>query len=246
MCYNISYLEKRAERFIARYKNTLPSGWEKLEALDELPTYYFLSGFVHPKLPIVKFDGADFYSWGLIPSWAKDEKTAKEIRGKTLNAMGETVFEKRSYAKSILNKRCIIGVSGFFEWREVNAVKYPYYIRMKDGELTSLGGIYNEWTNRETGEIFPTFSIVTTPANPMMETIHNNKKRMPLILGRKDEKDWIDPDLPEDLIKKLIKPFDQNKMTAYTVMRNVNSARNNRNVPEAIEEVKYEELGTVI
>ena len=46
--------------------------------------------------------------------------------------------------------------------------------------------------NRETGEIFPTFTVITTRANPMMEVIHNSKKRMPVILSPEEERTWLD------------------------------------------------------
>jgi putative SOS response-associated peptidase YedK len=79
----------------------------------------------------------------------------------------------------------------------------------------------------------------------MMEKIHNLKKRMPLIIGRDDEKKWVDPDLDPEEIKNLIRPFPGEQMTAYTVSNKINSARNERNAPEAIERVAYQELENV-
>jgi len=94
----------------------------------------------------------------------------------------------------------------------------------------------------QTGEILNTFSIITTPANPLMEKIHNLKKRMPLILSQDDEMKWLDPDLKTDRIKELIKPFPESKMTAYTISRDANNARNNRDVPGIQKRVEYPEL----
>ena len=90
--------------------------------------------------------------------------------------------------------------------------------------------------------LIKTFAIVTTPANPLMEKIHNLKKRMPLIIPRELEGEWIKPELTKEQVKELIKPYDENKMDAYTVIKMVNNARNYRNVPEALERVEYEEL----
>ncbi|HLG34315.1 MAG TPA: SOS response-associated peptidase [Bacteroidia bacterium] len=242
MCYNLEYIERRGEKYAARYKDSLPPSWKVSQELEELPTYYFVSGFSHPKLPIVKHDGIFPFSWGLIPSWARDTKTAEEISGKTLNAVGETVFEKPSFKKSIASKRCLLGVNGFYEWRDLNKVKYPYLIHATDNELFSLGCIYETWLDKSTGEIHNTFSILTTPANPMMEIIHNIKKRMPLIIAPQDEPRWIDPSLKPDEIKAMIKSFPENQMSAFTVSRNANSAKNNRNVPQIIEQINYPEL----
>jgi hypothetical protein len=50
------------------------------------------------------------------------------------------------------------------------------------------------------------------------------------------------PSLTEDDIKKLIQPFDEKFMQAHTVPNFVNSAKNHRNIAEAVEEVEYEEL----
>jgi putative SOS response-associated peptidase YedK len=242
MCYNIAYLERRQEKYAERYKDVLPLDWSKGAIQDELPIYYFVSGFSHPLLPIVKQDGVFLFEWGLIPLWAKDNNTANDIRSKTLNAVGETVFEKPSFRKSITKQRCLLGVSGFYEWQEVNKVKYPYFIKTKSNDIFSLGCIYESWVDKSSGEIRNTFSIITTPANPLMEKIHNMKKRMPLILAPQEEKQWIEPNLTKEHIVSLIKPYSESDMTAYTVSRTVNSAKNNRNIPESIEKVEYPEL----
>jgi putative SOS response-associated peptidase YedK len=111
--------------------------------------------------------------------------------------------------------------------------------------LMSLGCIYDDWTNPETGEIIQTFSIITTPANELLEVVHNRKKRMPLILPADKEKDWLSPLLSNDEIKSLIKPLDHHKLNAHTVSRQLNYSRNERNIPAAIRPVRYAELPEV-
>ena len=208
----------------------------------DLPVYYFVSGFSHPLLPVISQGGLHICQWGLVPVWTKDTAFADSIRSKTLNAKGETVFEKPSFRGSIVSKRCLLPVSGFFEWREVNKVKVPYFIKLREPDIFSLGCICDSWTDRQTGEVRDTFSIITTAANPLMEKIHNVKKRMPLIIGRDDEAAWVDPGLGAPGIRKLIKPFDEGSMHAYTVSRLVNNPRNERNVSAALEEVAYADL----
>jgi putative SOS response-associated peptidase YedK len=242
MCYNIAYLEHRIEKYAERYKHSLPPDWSKRTPQLELPTYYFVSGFAHPLLPIVNHEGISLYEWGLIPFWIKDAKSAGEINRKTLNAVGETVFDKPSFKKSIASQRCLLGVNGFYEWREFNNKKYPYFIKIKSNEIFSLGCIYESWADKSTGEIRNTFSILTTAANPMMEKIHNMKKRMPLIIPEKDEKKWIEPLLSKAKIQELIKPYDEADMTAYTIWNSVNNPKNNRNIPEIMNRYDYAEL----
>jgi len=242
MCYNIAYLENRLEKLQKRYENSLPQNWSEQSLQLELPTYYFASGFAHPHLPIVNHEGIFLYEWGLIPSWIKDAQSAGEIAGKTLNAIGETVFDKPSFKKSIATKRCLLGINGFYEWREFNNKKYPYFIKTINNEMFSLGCIYESWADKSTGEIRNTFSVITTPANPLLEMIHNTKKRMPLIIPEKDEKKWIEPLLSKEQIQELIKPYDESDMSAYTISNKVNSSKNNRNVPETMDKVEYAEL----
>jgi len=251
MCFTVALVRNNKLITAERYYNELPIKGIKPEVgtplfsddiRETIPQYYLVSGFSHPRLPIVKPDGIFLYEWGLIPSWIKDAEAAKDIRTKTLNAVGETVFEKPSYRKSIASQRCLLGISAFYEWREVKGAKYPYLIHATGNEIFSLGAIYDSWINKETGEIRNTFSILTTPANPLMEKIHNLKKRMPLILSPRDEMQWIDPSLKPNQINALIKPYDENDMTAYTISRAANNARNNRNMPEIMEKVEYREL----
>jgi putative SOS response-associated peptidase YedK len=62
-------------------------------------------------------DGArdiDTTTWGLIPEWSPEFK----MKFSTINARSEGVFESRPYKKPILQRRCIIPVSGFFEWKK--------------------------------------------------------------------------------------------------------------------------------
>lgn len=242
MCYTVAFLERKAEEYAARYKKLLPAAVQKDKIPSQLPLFYLVSGFEHPQLPIVKSDGIFMYEWGLIPDWVKDENSAAEIQTKTLNAMGETAFEKPSFKKSIASQRCILGVSGFYEWRDKNKIKYPYFIHLKSNSIFSLGCIYEKWINRQTGEIRNTFSILTTPANPLMAKIHNLKKRMPLILAPQDEEKWINPLLTTQEVSNLIKPYQEEDMIAFTVSKNINNVKNVRNIPSSMEPVNYPEL----
>ena len=242
MCYNVSYLEKKIEKLKERYKEAMDKMELNYRPPGELPLFYFVNGFVHPQLPFVKADGIELFEWGLIPAWVKDAQGAKDIRKHTLNAVSETVFEKPSFRGSIMRKRGILPVSGFFEWRDFAKKKYPYLIQLKEEEIFSLGCIYEYWTDKTSGEVHQTFSILTTAANPLMQQIHNQKQRMPLIIDRADEKAWLNPELSRAEIEALMKPFPAEKMKAITISNSINSPRNERNIPEILEEVKYDEL----
>jgi putative SOS response-associated peptidase YedK len=250
MCYSVVWIKDR-DGMVRKYyvdkhdlsKLTRQDDYYVYQPVwDKVDDYYFVSGFSKPFLPVVTHNGIELKRWGLIPNWVLDPISANEICGKTLNAVGETVFQKPSFKKNILSRRCVLPVNGFYEWRDVNKAKYPYFIKPREGDVFRLGCIYDTWLNKETGEELSTFSILTTPANPLMEKIHNLKKRMPLILRPEDEDQWVDPDLKPAQITALIKTFDEAEMEAYTVSKLVNSTKNERNEPGAIEGVEYPEL----
>ena len=82
-----------------------------------------------------------------------------------------------------------------------------------------MAGIYDRWLDKETGEKYDTFSIITTDTNPLTDYIHNSKHRMPAILSKEDEEKWLDSDLQKADVTSFLKPFDANKMDAYIIER---------------------------
>lgn len=236
MCYNLSK-NTPENKLIERWNK------KKLAVKDLFQPAVYINGFSHPKMHIIKSEGPeiiDVANWGLVPSFITNEIKAKDYAGHTLNAKAETVFSLPSYKNSIQPRRCLVPVTGFFEWRTVNKMKYPYFIHLKDEEVFTLGGIYDSWVNTDTGEITNTFSIITTPANPLMEVIHNEKKRMPLIFTKETENEWINPNLNVEEIKNLMKPLDEKHIAAHTIRKI--SPKTFTNTPELIEEFEYPEL----
>ena len=161
------------------------------------------NGFTNPLTPIItntQKNNIQLYSWGLIPSWAKDES----FRKNTLNARIESLEEKPSYRNYIKN-RCLIVVDGFYEWKWLDPAgkdKLQYLITLPNEELFAFAGIYSSWTNKLTGEVINTYSMVTTEANELMAEIHNTKKRMPVILTKENEQDWLNPNVDYRLFSK--------------------------------------------
>ena len=184
-----------------------------------MPSSLF-NAFNKPYLPVITSDRQDevqFFQWGLIPSWTKNPEMAEKIKNSTFNARSESIFEKPSFRKAANSGRCMVLVHGFYEWHTKGNLKIPYYISRKDGEAFSLAGLYDEWTNRDSGEILPTLSIITTRANPMMEKIHNTKKRMPVILSENNEKDFIEAGLNRKQVESFLVPADEKEFNYFPV-----------------------------
>jgi len=207
--------------------------------------YYAMNGFNSEPIPVMTSEhphSIKSYNWGLIPAWCKDEQQANELRKMTLNAKSETVFEKPSFRQSISGKRCLVFVKGFYEWKELNKKKYPYYIHLKSQPVFTMGGLYDSWVNTSTGEIVNSVAIITTEANPLMADIHNTKKRMPLIFDKEQEKNWLKNDLDKEEIIRRMQPFDENKMEAYTISKLISSRTEDRNKPGVKNKFQYAEL----
>ena len=102
--------------------------------------------------------------------------------------------------------------------------------------------VYDSWVDKSTGEVKNTFSIITTPANELMEKIHNVKKRMPLILSQSDEKTWLAPQLSQQSISDLIKTYNETDLVAIPISMEANNAKANRNKAVILEKVDYPEL----
>lgn len=160
--------------------------------------------------------------WGLVPSWSKDEK----IGNRLINARGETLKEKPSFRNAFRKRRCIIPVSGFYEWRAEAGVKKPYFIRMSGeggSDLMLLAGLHELWNTPE-GEALETFTIITTSACDKLKVIHD---RMPVVIMRNDIEQWFDESLPVNEIEKMIKPVDDDEIEFYPVSEFVNSPQHN-------------------
>lgn len=252
MCYDIkASLEaqlKRAKRY--NDEQAMREIEEKLIPFTDLPLHH-ASGFQHPSL-LVYTDRSpevpEVSVWGLVPHWVKDQNQLKKLWNNTLNARGETIFEKPSFRWAARHNRCIIYVDGFYEHHHFRGKTYPFYLHRKDHEPMAFAGLWNEWTDPETGEVKNTFSIVTTEGNELLAKVHNNPKikgpRMPLILPEELADKWLEPTADEldiQAVQELIQSYPAEELEAYTVHR-LRGKEYPGNVPEINEPVTYEEL----
>ena len=164
------------------------------------------------------------------------------MQAKTLNAKSETVFTLPSFKNSIREKRCLILVDGFYEWRTIGKQKYPYFIHYKNAEVFAMGGIYNDWLNKETGKIESTFSVITTPANAIMSKIHNQKLRMPFILPSGLERHWLNANLNDNEIIELMQPLPEEQLVANTISKLITNKNKNPDTAEVQLQFEYPEL----
>jgi len=238
MCYRYSVPgpDSLVKRFSALFLENVP-----------FKQQYHASSFDLPQLPVITNEHPkhiQLFTWGLIPFWVRDRKTAEEVRLKTMNARAESIFEKPSFRHAAEQKHCLVLADGFFEWQEYKGKNYPYYIRLKNHEPFAMAGLWDSWKNPETAEVLHTYTVITTKANPLMEQIHNKKKRMPAILPKDHECKWIDSSLNKQAAETLLIPYDEQLMEAFTISRLITSKQRNPNVPEVSQPFTYPEFQT--
>lgn len=158
-------------------------------------------------MPVVKEDTIELKQWGL------PLKFGDKVFKKLINVRADSL--QKPWAKRyIRSQRCLIPSTGFYEWQRNGTSKTPYYIGQPDHDIFSFAGIYDE----------DTYAIITTDANKEMQQVHD---RMPVILTKEEEKDWINPDLIEnEHIMKLVHPY-KSKLEMYPISSAVNNPRNN-------------------
>jgi putative SOS response-associated peptidase YedK len=153
--------------------------------------------------------------WGLVPFWAKDPA----IGNRMINARAETVAEKPSYRAAFKHRRCVVLADGFYEWHRAGDVKVPHYISLNSGEPFALAALWENWKDKDGGEMLQTTTLITTAANEFMQPLHH---RMPVVLQPETANDWLagSPDFLDGVATR------SPALRAWPVSRAVNNARN--------------------
>lgn len=240
-------------------KESLPAHYTKQE-LSELKYYlknlasfrdngfyrFHENGFDYLPTPIITSGDPDkfkLFRWGLIPFYMNDKEKAMVLRTQTLNCISEEMYDKPSFKDAIKNgQRCLIPVSGFFEWHwldEKGTVKIPYYVTFRDQRMRSMAGLYSRWKDKETNEYYYSYTVLTTRANAILEYVHNNKKRMPVFIPKEDEKAWLNKDLNQKDVLELCQPSQDSSMRAYTISKLLTTKNIVTNVPEVLHPMNY-------
>lgn len=246
MCYDLSFSAS-----IESVYDYLP----ELKDLGQLdmyfePTFHKVAQ-AYPKWPVVIADKGQLkllkFEWGVIPGYMKTPEEIKKGRKWMVNARSEKVLDTKAYWSRIRKNRCLIPATGFFEHREIPGWKnkVPYYIKVKGRSMFFIAGLYaySHIPNPETGELPGTFTVLTRDANEIMQRIHNggdNAGRMPLILPIELEKEWLNPNLTDTDIQKILQYTLPSDDLEYWPVNSVRKAKpDNEGV---IEQVEYEGL----
>ncbi|GEM_PF-633095 len=165
--------------------------------------------------------------FGFTPSWSP--KLTYQINARAEGAMNPEnsanysgpwgIFDKPYFKEAIRSRRCVLPVSYFVEGPQKERLSKPFVIVKDDASLFSLGGIWNLWTDRATGEQIMTFAIVTTAANAITSAIGHH--RAPLLIKDDDLDAWLDPATPIERVEAMFQPFLEDRFIAYPIDKKI-------------------------
>ena len=113
--------------------------------------------------------------WGLIPFWWS--KPLKELRLATFNARVETVETKPFFREPFKQRRCLLPLSGYYEWQDTPGGKQPWYFTARDGSpLLTAAGLWDQWKNKENGERVKSCTMIISEPNDVVAEVHDRMR----------------------------------------------------------------------
>lgn len=161
---------------------------------------------------------ADYFRWGLVPSWASD----LNIGNRMINARGETVSEKPSFRAALAKRRCAIVADGYYEWQTSGKLKQAYWVHRPNQAVFAMAGLW-EVNAKATGQEVRSCTVITTNASQAISAVHD---RMPVALIGNSLLEWVGPDLSAEKAQSMLHPADEDFFEAMAVSAKVNNARN--------------------
>ena len=156
---------------------------------------------------------ASFLRWGLVRPGSEDAKAPINLRLESA--------AKGAMKRTLAERRCIVPLTGFYEWKRAGKGRQPFNIRRKDGKVFGVAGL---WERLEGGPLEPLESclVLTTAANDLVRPIHD---RMPVILDPASYAQWLDPSPREGpAVLAAVRQLPEELLESYTVTPMVNRA----------------------
>ena len=177
---------------------------------------------IAPTLNIAIYTNTHLYTYahfGLIPSWATSRASMQ------INARSESVFEKSSFKEAYRQRRCLIPLNGYFEWKKDPETKKskPYFVVSAHGDYFVFAGIYESWYDNALSETLLTCALLTTEPNDKIAELH---ERMPVILEKDQWALWLNPSSSYGELNRLFTPIASDKIRYFRVSERVNSVKN--------------------
>ncbi len=211
-------LVQALEEIEKRFNVSAPEGTEWKPAFNISP------GQLAPVITSDNPRELQMFRFGMTPFWAKKPMYLINARAEgdhnkedDPNYKGaKGIITKPSFRKPIRSQRCLVIADAFIEGTIKEKLSKPYVVYLRNRVRPfAFAGLWDEWTNRETGEISRGFTIITTTANELLQKLPHH--RSPVILDQRYEKKWLDNSLPLADITKLLRPYPADLMNAYPI-----------------------------
>jgi len=154
--------------------------------------------------------------WWLVPHWAPEPST----RYSMFNAKSETLLSSRAYRDCFKSQRCIVPISGYYEWRTIDGVNTPLYIEADADQGLALAGLWDRWQKGD--QVIESCTVVTAAAPPEMLAIHS---RIPVHLAADEVESWLAPTATAQSLLPLLAPTLRVPLRVTPVSSYVNNAR---------------------
>lgn len=212
---------------------------EKKFNVDLAPGFDFEPNFniaAGDKAPVITSESPKLlqsFVFGFTPSWAQKKMYVinaraegdhnKENNPNYTGAKG--IIKKPFFRSSIRSKRCLVIADAFIEGTTKEKLSKPFAVYLINKQRPfAFAGIYDEWVDKETGEILHSFAVITCPPNKLMQKIPHH--RMPVILNPSDYDTYLSSDAPLESITSLLGPYDYKQMNAYPISDRIKNPRN--------------------
>jgi putative SOS response-associated peptidase YedK len=109
--------------------------------------------------------------WGLVPWFAKTPKLTYSTNNARSEEMAAKATFKHPWARG---QRCVIPAVSFDEPNWETGKNIWWRFRRADGQLWGLAGLWNTWTDKATGELVESYTMLTlnADAHPLMRRMH--------------------------------------------------------------------------
>ena len=156
--------------------------------------------------------------WWLVPHWSKEPKVSYA----TFNARSEKIATSNAFRSPFLRRRCIVPVSGFYEWvKDADGRKQPRYVVPDDAEAgLLLAGLWDRWQGE--GHTLESFTVVTTAAHESLQWLHN---RQPVMLSATEADKWLDGNAEQADLLALCRSRIVQPLAVVPISSRMNNAR---------------------
>lgn len=160
----------------------------------------------HPVITADRPEELQIFQWGFVLFWMP----GSNIANRTINAAVETIFTKPAFKEAATNRRCLIPISGFWEFGIEDGKRMKCKIESKDSQLLYVAGIWEQFPLPSGDPIFA-FLPLTHLSNQFMNKYN---PRMPFVLSLSYEKLWLDLEYDTEDLLEIIEPINNDLLVS--------------------------------